>query len=212
MRIEDYKDDDEMVLWKGKPNKAVYIKERIFTPLALFALIWLLFESVFVMTAFSMPNNTFQFIIIPFMAFHLMPVWLYIGSIIFSVKSWSNTNYMVTDRAVYITSGVFTTNCNRKTFQEITNVSVHQGIIDKTHNVGDVYITTGQVTYSNGRIRTIGINIIDIDDYMKVYKIISKTSRDIYSDTMYPNDLRPEENHGYKTKYVNDYNDEKDKF
>ena len=33
------------------------------------------------------------------------------------------------------------------------------------------------------------------------YQLIKKLQKDIYSDIMYPNDLRPQENHGYKTKY-----------
>jgi len=145
----------------------------------------------------------FKYIIIPFMLLHLMPVWVYLGRVIFSVRSYNNTNYMVTDKAIYATSGIFTVNCQRKTFQEVTNVSFHQGIIDKTHNVGDVFIQTGTVSTKNG-MKPVGIDIIDIEDFLKVYKLINKTGTDIFSDTMYPNDLRPNTNHGYKTEYIND--------
>ena len=122
----------------------------------------------------------------------------------FSFISWKNTEYMVTDKAIYVTMGILTTNCDRKTFQEITNTSVHQGIIDKRHDVGDVFITTGYRTTNKGATVRCGINFMDIEDYMKVYKLINKTGRDIYSDTQYPNDLRPKENHGYNTKYSRD--------
>jgi uncharacterized membrane protein YdbT with pleckstrin-like domain len=206
MKIEQYKDNDEKILWYGKPNKSVFIKERIFTPLALLALIWLIFDIAFMSAIFvNMDTEVsfFKYAIIPFMILHLMPVWLYLGRVIFSFRSYKNTEYMVTDKAIYATSGVFTFNCERKTFQEVTNVSFHQGIIDKVHNVGDVFIATGQVTTQNGRVKNLGINIIDIEDYLNVYKLINKTSTDIYSDTMYPNDLRPNTNHGYKTEYIN---------
>lgn len=43
--------------------------------------------------------------------------------------------------------------------------------------------------------------IANISNYNEVYQLVSKLQIDIYSDTMYPNDLRPEENHGYRTKY-----------
>ncbi len=206
MKIEDYKNDDEVILWRGKPNKDVYIKERIFTPLAIFALIWLIFDVGFLAIIFTNMDGEldfFKYIIIPFMLLHLMPVWVYLGRVIFSVRSYNNTNYMVTDKAIYATSGIFTVNCQRKTFQEVTNVSFHQGIIDKTHNVGDVFIQTGTVSTKNG-MKPVGIDIIDIEDFLKVYKLINKTGTDIFSDTMYPNDLRPNTNHGYNTKYVND--------
>ena len=35
----------------------------------------------------------------------------------------------------------------------------------------------------------------------EVFELIKKLQEDIYTDTMYPNDLRPETNHGYTTKY-----------
>ena len=31
-------------------------------------------------------------------------------------------------------------------------------------------------------------------------KEIKKLQEDVYTDTMYPNDLRPKENHGYNTE------------
>ena len=204
MNIENFKEANEQVLWTGKPVKSVYIKEKIFSPFAIVAIIWFLFDVSFISSFMALSggmNSQFGFMFIPFMFFHLGPLWIYLGQILFAVKAWQNMEFMVTDKAIYHLSGVFTTNCQRKTFQEVTNVSFHQGIIDKRYNVGDVFISTGQVCTNNGHIRNIGINIIDIEDYMGVYKLISKTGRDIFSDTMYPNDLRPKENHGYKTDY-----------
>ena len=47
-----------------------------------------------------------------------------------------------------------------------------------------------------------GTNIENIADYERVFHIIKEYNNSIYSDTMYPNDLRPGENHGYNTKYI----------
>ena len=205
MDIESFKNAEETILWKGKPNKGVFIKEQIFTPLLIFALIWLAIDAGFILGFFGVKDIDMPYgFIIPFFILHLMPVWLYLGRVIFAFKKWKSIEYMVTDRAIYAKSGIFTTTCERKTFQEVTNVSVHQGIIDKRHNVGDVFIITGFATNSNGKAIQRGINIVDIEDYMTVYKLINKTGSDIYSDTMYPNDLRPKENHGYNTNYNND--------
>ncbi|MBS6262404.1 MAG: hypothetical protein KH549_04560 [Clostridium sp.] len=44
-----------------------------------------------------------------------------------------------------------------------------------------------------------GIN--SISDYAEVFQLVKKLQTDIYADVMYPNDLRPKENHGYRTKY-----------
>ena len=193
MKIEDYKSADETVLWTGKPNKSVYFKEGIFNPLLLIALAWGAIDfgiifGVILANNFDMP----LYFIIPFFFFHLAPVWFYIVRVIVRLLGWKHIEFMVTDKAVYALSGILTTNFVRRTFQEVTNVSVHQGIFDRHHDVGDVFIITGRSS----------VNFIDIEDYMKVYKLVAKTGQDIFSDTMYPNDLRPKENHGYQTKYT----------
>lgn len=41
--------------------------------------------------------------------------------------------------------------------------------------------------------------IENIRDFDNVCDIISRTSQDQYADAMYPNDMRPDENHGYNT-------------
>ena len=191
-----------MFLWSGKPNKSVYIKEQIFSPFLIFAALWLAIDAGFIIGYIGLNNVGVElYYIIPFFILHLMPVWIYLFRVIFACAKWKNTEYMVTDKAIYALTGVFTTNCQRKTFQEVTNVSVHQGVIDKRHNVGDIFIVTGVQTNSNGQTKTVGINIVDIENYMEVYKLITRTGADMFSDTMYPNDLRPSSNHGYNTSY-----------
>ncbi len=202
MKIEDFKEYNENVLWKGKPVKSVFIKEQIFSPLLIIAALWLLIDIGFIMGIFGKSGALgHDYFLIPFFIFHLFPVWLYLGRVVFAFSLWKHTEYMVTDKAVYHLSGVFTTSCKRKTFQEITNSSVHQGLFDKQYDVGDIFILTGYTTNSRGRSVKEGINIIDIENYMDVFKLINRTGRDIFSDTTYPNDLRPKENHGYNTEY-----------
>lgn len=138
------------------------------------------------------------FIILPFMLFHLMPVWIYLAGVIFSFKKYKNTYYIVTDHAVYISSGIFTMNLETKTFAELSRINLHRGIFDQIFHVGDVQLTTNQFT-RKGMPAMMGIN--SISEYSKVFQLVKKLQKDIYSDTMFPNDLRPEENHGYRTKY-----------
>ena len=202
MKVEAFRNNSESILWTGKPNKSVFVKEQIFSPLLVIALIWLLIDLGFVFGFFGIKGDVLEIaFVVPFFFLHLFPVWLYLFKVFSALVRWKNIEYMVTDQAVYCLDGVFTTNCKRKTFQEITNVSVHQGIFDKGRDVGDIFIVTGVTTDRNGRAVNAGFNIVDIEDYMKVYKLITETGRDIYSDTMYPNDLRPDNNPGYRTKY-----------
>lgn len=185
---------DETILYEGKPEKRCFIFESIFNPLLPFAIIWALFD----VGLLGKAVGSMQLFMIPFMLFHMMPVWLYLAGVIFAFKRYKNTYYIVTDHAVYISSGIFSMNLEAKTFAELSRVNLHRGIFDQMFNVGDVQITTNQFTKKN-MPAILGIN--SISNYSEVYQIVKKLQKDIYSDIMYPNDLRPEENHGYRTKY-----------
>ena len=114
------------------------------------------------------------------------------------MRKYRNTYYIVTDHRVYVSGGIFTMNLETKTFAELSHINLHRGIFDQFFNVGDVQLTTDQFT-NKGTPAVIALN--SISDYANVYRLVKKLQRDIYADTMYPNDLRPEENHGYRTKY-----------
>lgn len=66
--------DGEELIWSGKPKKSAFIINKSLNMLPI-ALIWLLFDSTFIVAIFSsnMPKGMLLFIII-FFAFHLMPV------------------------------------------------------------------------------------------------------------------------------------------
>ena len=204
---------DEKILWKGKPNKRCFILEGIFNPMLPFALIWFLVDSLFIASfiggaATSGAPAVFSILPLIFFLFHLMPVWIYLGGVIFVFRRYQHTEYIVTDKGVYISGGLFSYTCNMKPFTELARVNIHRGIIDQIIGVGDVVLTSNNVAdlYSanirvNGRPLDLGNTIADIKDYRKVFEIIKKLQEDIYTDTMYPNYLRPEENQGYRTKY-----------
>ena len=180
---------DETILYEGKPDKKCFVFESIFNPLLPVAIIWAVIDLGFV----GFGIGSMQLFMIPFMLVHMMPVWIYLGGVIFSFRRYKNTYYIVTDHAVYVSSGIFTMNLESKTFAELSRVNLHRGIFDQMFNVGDVQITTNQFTKKNMPAL---ININSISNYTEVYQMVKKLQKDIYSDIMYPNDLRPKENHG----------------
>lgn len=204
---------NEKIFWQGKPNKRCFILEGIFNPLLPFALVWFLFDSLFIAayiggSAATGAPAAFSIVSLIFILFHMMPVWIYLGGVLFVFRRYQHTEYIVTDKGVYVSGGLFSYTCNMKPFTELARVNIHRGIIDQIVGVGDVVLTSNNVAdlYSsnvrvNGRPLDVGTTIADIKDYRKVFEIIKKLQEDIYTDTMYPNDLRPEENHGYRTKY-----------
>ncbi len=190
---------DEKILYEGKPNKKCYIFESIFNPMLPFALLWGLIDFGFIGASFfTSDSRNILFFIIPFFLLHLMPVWIYLGGILFTVKKYKNTSYIVTDKAIYVSSGIISYKINTKPFAELSHIDLHRGIFDQLFNVGDIIATTNQLN-PNGTNTTIVIN--SISNYIEVYNLVKKLQTDIYTDIMYPNDKRPKENHGYKTEY-----------
>lgn len=197
--------DDEKIIYAGKPNKKCFIFESIFNPLLPFALIWGIID--FGVIGFSMTSKDEKavFFLVPFMLLHLMPVWIYLGGALLSFRRYQNTSYIVTDKAIYASGGVFSRHYNTKPFAELSHVNLHRGIFDQWFGVGDIVTTSAQANPAtmNGRRTSTnaGISIDSISNYMEVYNIVKKLQQDIYTDVMYPNDLRPKTNHGYSTKY-----------
>ena len=192
--------NNEKIMYEGRPNKKCYIFESIFNPLLPIAILWAIldFAIIGVSLGVAEEDNSFAVFMIPFFLFHLMPVWLYIGGALLSFRRYKNTYYIVTDNAVYISSGVFSKSYDSKPFQEMSRVNLHRGIFDQAFGVGDVIITTNQFS-AKGVPASMKIN--SISNYTEVYNLVKKLQTDIYTDAMYPNDMRPKENHGYNTEY-----------
>lgn len=198
--------DQEQILWRGKPQKKCFLLESIFNPMLPFALIWALFDGG-VIGGFALTGGMFDtgmgLILIPFFLFHLMPVWLYLGGVAFSVLRYNHTEFIITDKGVYVSGGVFTYNYEMKPFTDLAHINIHRGIFDQMFGVGDVIMECGHTSHQNdghsGQHE--GFKIYDVPDYQKVFSLVKQLQTDIYADTMYPNDLRPEANHGYNTQY-----------
>lgn len=198
--------EDEKIIYTGKPNKKCFIFESVFNPLLPFALIWGIIDFFFIGVSLSSKEDTAVFFIIPFMLLHLMPVWIYLGGVLLTMRRYNNTNYIVTDKAIYASEGAFSKRYKTKPFAELSHVDLHRGIFDQWFNVGDIVTTSSQMSsvsvgHAGRATSSAGISIESISNYIEVYNIVKKLQQDIYTDVMYPNDLRPKANHGYNTKY-----------
>ena len=200
---------NEKILYEGKPDKKCFVFESILNPLLPFALLWAFIDFAMLGATLQQASNEQNaIIVIPFLILHMMPVWIYLGGVALTFSRYRNTYYIVTDKAIYASEGVFNKLYKTKPFAELSHVDLHRGIFDQMFNVGDVITTSNQTTtmpsssmYGNRNRSYSGITLNSISNYAEVYNIISKLQQDIYTDTMYPNDLRPKENHGYNTEY-----------
>ena len=205
-RLKAVINDNEKIVWNGKPDKRCFILESIFNPLLPFALLWAVIDTFVFFVAF----REVGFMIVAFLLLHMMPVWIYIAGVIFSAIRYSRIEYYITDAGVYISGGLFSYSYDFKPFAVLTNVSLHRGIIDQMCGCGDVVFnvsTTVSDTSNGSNVKKFAI--INIHNYEEIYKLVNQMQRDIHADTMYPNDLRPTTNHGYKTSYTPEDNNQK---
>ncbi|MBD5493493.1 MAG: PH domain-containing protein [Lachnospiraceae bacterium] len=194
---------NESILWRGKPDKKCFILESIFNPMLPFALIWAIIDLAVVGFTFSASGGMLMFIL-PFMLMHLMPVWIYIGGVIMSFRKHRNTEYIITDKGIYVSGGIFAYKYEMKPFTDLSHINIHRGIFDQWLGVGDVVTVCSHTGYSSSSSHSHsshGLTICDIPDYQQVFAMVKQLQTDIYADTQYPNDLRPGENHGYQTQY-----------
>ena len=200
---------NERIKYEGRPDYKTYIFETIFNPLLPIAIIWAALDfGILGFGVFGQGNTPTGFLafIIPFMLLHLMPVWIYLGGVLLARRRYNNTYYIVTDHAVYMSSGAFRKQFAHKPFAELSHVDLHRGIFDQWFGVGDVELSSSQAFESldsngNRSVSIRSMSICNIKEYVEVYQMVKKLQEDIYTDVMYPNDKRPPENHGYNTEY-----------
>ena len=183
---------DENILWSGKPNFKCFILETIFNPLLPFALVWALFDAFFVMALFmSRHHNAFPTMGIVamcgFFALHLMPVWIYLGGVLFSFRRHRHTEFIVTDKCIYTSGGVFAQTFETLPIKEIRAITIHRGMIDQWLGVGDVVLSQAQEAIASSlpislptknmrgyssRTQQKNTEITDIPDFQQVYEMI----------------------------------------
>ena len=177
----------EKILWQGGPDLRLSFVEGIINPLLPFAIVWAFVDGFVFAAGTSSPFMLLFFLL------HLMPVWIYLFGVITSGMRAKNTKYVITDRALYIQKGILSIQIERAPLNEIVHTEISLGIIDRIFGLGDVLCICVHGTHK----------ISNIKDYSEVSAILAQVSEDMYTDTMYPNDYRPGENHGYKTSYRN---------
>ena len=191
--IKDILSDDEEVLVNLKPNRKVYLLESIFKGLPI-VLIWLAADT-FAITMIASNGTMYEPWLIAFFIFffalHLIPVWIYIYSIIKVIVSYKNLEYVFTDKRIIVRSGLIGIDFKYVYYYEINSVTVNVGLFDRMFKVGDIIIK------SNNQVVTVN----DISYPYKYSNKIQEIVRDLKADMAFPNDLRPNENHGYNTKY-----------
>ncbi len=193
--IDQIIDEGEQILWRGKPKKSAYILSSILQMMP-FALIWLLFDGVFIGAmigtgVFSEMPPLAVVGICAFFAFHLIPVWIWLANIIKASKGHKNLEYAFTNKRIIVKSGIIGIDFKNIYYQEIESVNLKVGITDKLLKVGDIYLKSKDSSQV----------LFDIPDPYFITKRLQEIVIDIKTDIEFPNQFRPSENPGYTTKY-----------
>ena len=185
----------EQILWSGKPQKKAFVVSHSLTMLPI-AIIWICFDLTAISSIFS--SGSMQWFLLGFFALHLMPVWIWLGSMLTAPKRWRNTNYYVTNRRIIIQGGFLAVNEKSLFFKDIRSVQCKVGIFDKLFGTGTILFNSEMITNNNKATPPSFQYLVDAS---QIYARIQRTVLDMQTDMEYPNAYRPDENPGYNTDY-----------
>lgn len=140
---EDLLTSGEKVLWKGKPKKSSYVLGKSLSLMPI-AILWGLIDLTIIVGLFSfgnLPSFAYLFLL-GFFAIHLMPVWIWLGSMIKAAKEMNSIQYMITNKRIVEVRGKHTLYFNAEIkLTEIETTSLKISFIDRILKVGDIYIS-----------------------------------------------------------------------
>lgn len=191
--VESFLMEDETILWRGKAKKSAYVAGKSLA-LAPIAILWLCIDIAFISLIFGSGAPGFiGFFIIPFFALHLMPVWLWIYSMVKATREQKTIEYVITNERVIEFRGDPRYIYKSVELNSIVDVSLRINFIDKFLGVGDITIVSdkdiyisklniNENIYSNSRLRntnsrrraaqieTNSLVISDIEDSISLHK------------------------------------------
>lgn len=154
-----------------------------FVLIAIFVVFALSFSNDFSMLALSsiFKNTSFSglktlFIIV----FLILPIALISIRIILAIMEHKNTEYVVTNKRVFISSGVLGVDCDHIYFYDIDSVRADVTFFEKIFGVGTVVLASDSKGYA----------FRQISDVYKIANEIQAITRTEKTDALYPNSKR----------------------
>ena len=206
----DYVDDNEKILFTAKPDRFIYAFWHLRNiSSVIFLLIWtavvayigrkfLLFDSELLypgLTVFKIAPLIMM--AIPFIVFIVNPLVRFFQS--------TKVEYIITDKRVYVFSGIIGTDVQSIEYREIDKLNVNVGLLEKLRGRGTIQLTPDQRYYNEDTQHTVyGHRLIGIDRPYEIYKLLKNITLDVVTDQQFPNEYRPSTNKGYNTRLDND--------
>ena len=116
---------------------------------------------------------------------------MWISNVLTANRQHKNLEYAFTNKRIIVKSGIIGIDFKNIYYSEISSVNLKVGIIDRIMKVGDIYIKSLESA-------TV---LYDLENPYFITQKLQKIVVDIKTDIEFPNNLRPDENNGYNTKY-----------
>ena len=146
----------EHILWRGKPKKSAYVADKALAMLPI-AAVWLVFDLNFLRRS---SGGGFELL---FMAVHMLPVWLWLGSAATSVLQWRNEDYYLTNKRIIIHRGIFKPRRESVFLRDVHSIRTHYGLLDRLFGSGDIYMN--YAIHGHGKHRhTSGYFLMNLSD------------------------------------------------
>ena len=185
--LENMVGGDETVLWSGAPNRKAFFIKSVFNIMLPFAFVWCCIDIPLIIGSISdiqSGEDSIGWFVIPFFLLHMLPVWIYLFTVITSFVRLRHTGYVITDKSVYISGGVFAVNTQVKPLAKLSTVTINRGLIEKAAKVGTV-VLNDDTTSNVNRANAFSVNSQDLmylEDYEKVFRLIRDTQAKFIHD------------------------------
>ncbi len=195
--FEAIRDDDESIYWIGQPTLIPFLMTGV--PFLIFGIIWGIIDLQFMQFGFSEMGGFFGL----FMLLHLFPFYGSILNMVRLLLVYNNTRYAYTNKRLMLRTGFFGIDFKTIDYDKIQNIEVNVNPLERFLHVGTIKIFSGEIAKTKNGHHSVYTKFIAIQEPYEVFRQIKRVSVDIKTDWNFPNQMRPQENPGYRTTYRN---------
>ena len=193
--FESVKDNDEEILWTGKPTFIPYVFSGL--GIGLYMIGFGIVALIITLNVKPEIDSTGGYAWL----FGILPLLQGLYTFLKKLFSFSNTAYAYSTKRVMMRTGFIGTDFKTIDYDKISDIEVTVNVVERMYNVGSIRFFSGRTQTDEGNTTKLYDCWFAIENPYEVFKLVKQTSVDIKTDFNYPNAMRPETNPGYNTKY-----------
>lgn len=193
--FDSVKDDNEKILWTGKPKFIPYLATGFGAGIGVF-----IFVGIYYLGTRNIKNEDGS--VVGFQVwFAAIPIVFFLLGFLRRLFSYGNTSYGYTNKRVMMRTGFIGTDFRSIDCDNISDVAVTVNLVERAFNVGTIKFFSGQTGTEGGQATKLYDVWEAIENPYEIFKKVKQVSVDIKTDFNYPDALRPDINPGYNTRY-----------